>query len=321
MDRILERHPLSALWGDMPSDELAAMRESVQDHGFTDPVIWTYDGSVLDGWHRYTIANLLNLDLEVREYDGDPVQWVIGKNLHRRHLTALQRASCGNAAREWANQGHQQVMQTERDKDTGQFTDRQLVPSGETDSPSLIQTDSDRQLVPSGETDSPSLIQADSGQSEQEPFFTQSERAAFNEVDVRTQKRAERYEEAGLGPEIRSGAISGAEAERIVQNPDAPKPPSQLQQLKMKLEAKTLECQTEHLPTIDTLQRELREAKAQVSEYPHEREAVANEREVIISAQSSSISELQMKLNDEKRRASWFEKQARSLGWEPTSKA
>ena len=41
MDRILERHPLSALWGDMPSDELAAMRESVQDHGFTDPVIWT----------------------------------------------------------------------------------------------------------------------------------------------------------------------------------------------------------------------------------------------------------------------------------------
>ena len=26
MDRILERHPLPALWGDMPSDELAAMR-------------------------------------------------------------------------------------------------------------------------------------------------------------------------------------------------------------------------------------------------------------------------------------------------------
>ena len=293
MDRILERHPLSALWGDMPSDELAAMRESVQDHGFTDPVIWTCDGAVLDGWHRYTIANLLNLDLEVREYDGDPVQWVISRNLHRRHLTALQRASCGDAAREWANQGHQQVMHTERDKDTGQFTDRQLVRSGETDSTSLIQTDA--------------------GQSEQESFFTQSERAAFNDVDVRTQARSERYEEAGLGPEIRSGAISGAEAERRVRDPDAPRPLTRVQQLEMKLESQA--------EVIDSLERELREAKAQVSEYPHEREVVANEREVIISAQSSSISELQMKLNDEKHRASWFEKQARSLGWEPTSKA
>ena len=72
---------------------------------------------------------------------------------------------------------------------------------------------------------------------------------------------------------------------------------------------------------IDSLQRELREAKSQVAEYPHEREVVANEREVIIAALTSSVAELQAKLNDEKRRASWFEKQARSLGWEPTSKA
>ena len=120
MDRILERHPLSALWGDMPSDELAAMRESVQDHGFTDPVIWTYDGSVLDGWHRYTIANLLSLDLSVREYDGDPVQWVISKNLHRRHLTAVQRSSCTSACIDWAKQGHQKRL--DRDQNTGQFT-------------------------------------------------------------------------------------------------------------------------------------------------------------------------------------------------------
>ena len=116
-----------------------------------------------------------------------------------------------------------------------------------------------------------------------------------------------------MGPEIRSGAISGAEAERIVRDPDAPRPLTRVQQLEMKLESQA--------EVIDSLERELREAKSQVSEYPHEREVVANEREVIISAQSSSISELQMKLNDEKRRASWFEKQARSLGWEPTSKA
>ena len=122
---------------------------------------------------------------------------------------------------------------------------------------------------------------------------------------------------------IRSGEISGAEAERKVRkkrDPSAPKPPSQTDRLKLKLEleAKTMECEAE-LASNEALRRELREAKAQVSEYPHEREAVASEREVIISAQASSIAELQIKLNDEKRRASWFEKQARALGWEAST--
>ena len=282
------------------------MRESVQDQGFNDPVIWTYGGSVLDGWHRYTIANLLSLELEVREYGGDPVQWVIGKNLHRRHLTALQRASCVSAAMEWAKQGQQQTMHTERGG-SGQF--------------SPIPTKS----VGIGEA----APQTDAGQTGQESFFTQDERSVLADVSKSTQQESDRYEKAGLGPEVRSGAISGAEAKRNpdapkpkrkVRDPNAPKPPSRRQQLEMKLEAKTLECQTDHLPAIDALQRELREAKAQVSEYPHEREVVANEREVIISTQTSSIAELQTKLNDEKRRAAWFEKQARSLGWEPTAK-
>ena len=291
MDRTMQRHPLSALWGDMPSDELVAMRESVENHGFVDPVIWTYDGSVLDGWHRYTISNLLGLELEVREYDGDPVQWVIGRNLHRRHLTELQRSSCVSACLDWAKQGHQKSF--ERDKDTGQFT----IPDN---------------LSGMGDT----APQTDAGQTGQEAFFTQAERASMADVDERTQRRADRYEKAGLGPEIRSGEISGAEAERRVR-PElpTPQPPSRVQRLEMRLEAKTLECETE-LAANEALRRELREAKAQVSEYPHEREAVASEREVIISAQASSIAELQTKLNDEKRRASWFEKQARSLGWE-----
>ena len=100
---------------------------------------------------------------------------------------------------------------------------------------------------------------------------------------------------------------------RKKRDPNAPKKPSQVERLELKLEAKTMECEAE-LAANEALRREIREAKAQVSEYPHEREVVANEREVIISAQASSIAELQIKLNDEKRRASWFEKQARCSG-------
>ena len=109
----MQRHPLSALWGDMPPDELVAMRESVQADGFFEPVIWTYDGMVLDGWHRYTIANLLNLE------SGSPgVRWRSGavgyrsKNLHRRHLTAVRRVAPMYKCLywNWAKQGQQKRL-------------------------------------------------------------------------------------------------------------------------------------------------------------------------------------------------------------------
>ena len=89
---------------------------------------------------RYTIANLLNLDLEVREYDGDPVQLVIAKNLHRRrHLTAVQRSSCTSAAHRLGETGSPEtVMQTERDQEHGSIHHTcKHVPSGETGLTSL----------------------------------------------------------------------------------------------------------------------------------------------------------------------------------------
>ena len=87
---------------------------------------------------------------------------------------------------------------------------------------------------------STSLIQTDSGQAEQESFFTRDERATLADVSDMTQKRSDNYEKAGLGPEIRSGAISGAEAERRARDPDTPRPPSRVQQLEMQVEAQAL---------------------------------------------------------------------------------
>ena len=223
------------------------------------------------------------------------MQWVIGRNLHRRHLTALRRASCVSAALEWASQGQQQAMHTERD-DSGQFSPIPADFAGIGEPVTKVESEH----VTSDEAYAPE-------------FFTQDERSTLADVSKRTQQESDRYEKAGLGPEIRSGELSGAEAERIVRDPDAPRPLTRVQQLEEQVLGQAY--------AIDSLERELREAKAQVSEYPHEREVVANEREVIIAALTSSVAELQAKLNDEKRRASWFEKQARSLGWEPTSKA
>ena len=136
-----------------------------------------------------------------------------------RHLTALQRASCVSAALEWVQSGHQKRL--DRDQNTGQFT----IPANIAGMDAPV---------------SASLIQTDSGQPEQELFFTQDERATLADVSERTQQRSDNYEKAGLGPEIRSGAISGAEAERRARDPDTPRPPSRVQQLEMQVEAQAL---------------------------------------------------------------------------------
>ena len=92
-------------------------------------------------------------------------------------------------------------------------------------------------LAPIGET----APQTGAGQTGQEAVFTQDERSVLADVSKKTQQDSDRYEKAGLGPDIRSGAISGAEAKRKVRkvrDPNAPKPPSQVQRLELKLEAK-----------------------------------------------------------------------------------
>ena len=164
-----------------------------------------------------------------------------------RHLNGLQRASCVSACLEWAAQGQQKSL--ERDKDTGQFTkDANLTPMGEP-----ITEDESERVNPEEAT---------------EPaFFTQDERAALSDVSPRTQAKSDSYEKAGLGPEVRSGEISGAEAERMVRDPDTPKPPSRVQQLELQLEAKGEEIQIKDTE-IHEWQQKYEFAVSQSSEYP-----------------------------------------------------
>ena len=105
---LLARHPLSALWGDMPEDEYVELVESIRQDGVLDYVLKTLDEKVLDGWHRYRAAHDAGVEhqLLITPYLGqDPVSFVIRKNAHRRHLTAGQRAQMIVGCREWAKGG------------------------------------------------------------------------------------------------------------------------------------------------------------------------------------------------------------------------
>ena len=96
----LQRHELSAIFGDMPEQDYKSLLESVQRDGFIDDTIKLLDGQLLDGWHRYRAAQELNLIRKLRfqewnedaHRDGDPKAFVLARNIERRHFIPSQRA-------------------------------------------------------------------------------------------------------------------------------------------------------------------------------------------------------------------------------------
>jgi hypothetical protein len=88
-----EVHPAAAVFPMLPSDELAELAEDVAAHGLREPIVLTPDGVLLDGRNRLAACKRAKVKPAFVEYDGDdPEGYVLSVNVHRRHLTAGQRA-------------------------------------------------------------------------------------------------------------------------------------------------------------------------------------------------------------------------------------
>lgn len=100
---MIQRHYLSAAWGDMPEEELQALVEDIKANGQREPIV-LLDGQVLDGWHRYSACQRLGVECANTEFpaDQDPVSWVISRNGHRRSLNASQKAMAVVECHRWA---------------------------------------------------------------------------------------------------------------------------------------------------------------------------------------------------------------------------
>jgi hypothetical protein len=89
----LEIHPFATLFPEMAAREFDAFAANIRAHGQLEP-IWTYQGKVIDGRNRLRACIALGLTPKTREWDGagSLLEFVIGLNLHRRHLKERQRA-------------------------------------------------------------------------------------------------------------------------------------------------------------------------------------------------------------------------------------
>lgn len=87
-----EPHELCALFPNLDEAEYNALRDSIAAVGLLEPIT-RLDGQILDGLHRYQACCELGIAATFVEFAGaDPLEFVLARNLHRRHLDESQRA-------------------------------------------------------------------------------------------------------------------------------------------------------------------------------------------------------------------------------------
>lgn len=94
-------HPLADMFPMIPEAERRLLADDIVTFGQRDPII-LLDGMVLDGRNRQWACGFADVEPIYEEYTGDdPLNFVLSKNLHRRHLTESQRALIAAAIVDW----------------------------------------------------------------------------------------------------------------------------------------------------------------------------------------------------------------------------
>lgn len=85
-------HELANIFPSMEEDEFRVLRDDISENGQQVPIV-TYNGKIIDGKHRHKACLELGIEPIMEEYEGgNPLAFVIGANLARRHLSSSQKA-------------------------------------------------------------------------------------------------------------------------------------------------------------------------------------------------------------------------------------
>lgn len=90
-----ELHPLALIIPPMTEAEREALRASIERDGVKVPIT-IYQKKILDGRNRSYFASIFKKPVEIKTFEGteeEAKRYVIMLNLHRRHLSAAQRAA------------------------------------------------------------------------------------------------------------------------------------------------------------------------------------------------------------------------------------
>lgn len=94
----MQYHPLANIFPLLEGALFDALVADIKANGVLDPLMM-FEDMLLDGRNRWRAAEAAGVTItgkDIKQFDpkmdGDPLDWVISKNLHRRHLDESQRA-------------------------------------------------------------------------------------------------------------------------------------------------------------------------------------------------------------------------------------
>src|SRR5674536_398770 len=88
-------HPVADCFPPMEGDALYELANSIRQHGLRVPILITPEGEILDGRNRWVCCKQVHVEPRYEVVDAPPAEYmdvVLAHNVHRRHLTASQRA-------------------------------------------------------------------------------------------------------------------------------------------------------------------------------------------------------------------------------------
>jgi len=101
MDGHLQLHPLCTLFPRIEGVEFEVLKTDIEANGLQQAIV-VHDGMILDGGNRYRACLEAGVEPVTVSYDGgDPLAFVLSRNLHRRHLSPGQQAAIVAAATDW----------------------------------------------------------------------------------------------------------------------------------------------------------------------------------------------------------------------------
>lgn len=86
-------HPAANIFPLMALEEFNKLKDDIKEKGLLEPII-VYNEQIIDGRNRLKACHQLGIKPKFKEFDFNQSisEYVISKNLHRRHLNASQRA-------------------------------------------------------------------------------------------------------------------------------------------------------------------------------------------------------------------------------------